>query len=342
MQNYENVQVNTVDELPWEIDGLQIYKKQSTMDFWWDETKDGRWWKVSDSSHSSLNGERKFLTCTGSYVCNNSTCSKLTSEGVKNRNHFIQAKGGSYTCHSCGYYIQKEYCGAMKILEFDIDTNYITAYHYGNHISWPKQNKKQQLQYAEDATLNQDLRKTPRELKIDLIGYYLARGEIEKAVEVADKMSDNRVIEKLHYLTKDGGQKLLCKTEVDSLTNIKTLKETTDKKDKFYMYKMNCKSVSGEPSYVFKTLTKALEIAKRMEQKETEGQPTNSLSLEWAYMDGMHSRVRGYKTLTLWTYHPGINKVMALAIMECQNKNTQMIKHFLQTFNKCLQDYTGI
>ena len=79
-----------------------------------------------------------------------------------------------------------------------------------------------------------------------------------------------------------------------------------------------------------------------MEQKETERQRTNSLSLEWAYMDGMHSRVRGYKTLTLWTYHPGMNKVMALAIMECQNENTQMIKHFLQTFNKCLQDYTGI
>ena len=39
MQNCENVQVNTVDELPWEIDGLQIYKKQSTMDFWWDEQK---------------------------------------------------------------------------------------------------------------------------------------------------------------------------------------------------------------------------------------------------------------------------------------------------------------
>ena len=55
--------------------------------------------------------------------------------------------------------------------------------------------------------------------------------------------------------------------------------------DKFYMYKMN----SGEPSYILKTSTKALEIAKKMEQNETEGQPTNSLSLEWAYMDGMHS-----------------------------------------------------
>ena len=69
--------------------------------------------------------------------------------------------------------------------------------------------------------------------------------------------------------------------------------------DKFYIYKINCESISGEPSYIFKTSTKALEIAKKMEQKQTEGQPTNSLSLEWAYMDGMHSQVRGYKTLNL-------------------------------------------
>ena len=124
-----------------------------------------------------------------------------------------------------------------------------------------KRKHKEKYHYAQDATLNRDLRKTPRELKTDLIGYYLARGEIEKAVEVADKISDNRVIKKFHYLTKDGGQKLLLETKVDSFTNIKTLKETTDKMDKFYMYKMNCENVSGEQSYMFKTSTKALEIA---------------------------------------------------------------------------------
>ena len=83
MHHFENVDINIVDELPWEIDGVKIYKKTRTMDFWWDETKDGRWWKVSDSSWCALNGERKFLTWTGSYVCNNPNCSKLTSEGVK-------------------------------------------------------------------------------------------------------------------------------------------------------------------------------------------------------------------------------------------------------------------
>ena len=63
-------------------------------------------------------------------------------------------------------------------------------------------------------------------------------------------------------------KKLLWETEVDSFTNIKTLKETTDKMGKFYMCKMNCESVSGEPSYIFKTSTKALEIAKKKWNKK--------------------------------------------------------------------------
>ena len=53
-------------------------------------------------------------------------------------------------------------------------------------------------------TLNSDLRKTPKELKIDLIGYQLAQGEVEKAWEIAEKMDDNSIIEKLHYLRKSG------------------------------------------------------------------------------------------------------------------------------------------
>ena len=55
MHHFENDQINIVDELPWEIDEVKIYKKTSIMDFWWDETKDGRWWKVSDSNQSGLN-----------------------------------------------------------------------------------------------------------------------------------------------------------------------------------------------------------------------------------------------------------------------------------------------
>ena len=97
----------------------------------------------------------------------------------------------------------------------------------------------------------------------------MARDEIEKAVEVADKMSDNRVIEKLRYLTKDGGQKLLRKTEVDSFTNIKTLEETTDKKDKVYIYKMNCQSVLGGNQIMYlKLQQKLLKLPKKWNKKK--------------------------------------------------------------------------
>ena len=80
----------------------------------------------------------------------------------------------------------------------------------------------------------------------------------------------------------------------------------------------------GNQVTYLKLQQKLLKLPKKIEQKEIK----DSLQIEWAYMDGMHSQIRGNKTLMLWTYHPGMNKVMALAIMECQNKNTQMIKHF--------------
>ena len=96
------------------------------------------------------------------------------------------------------------------------------------------------MEYAQEETLNRDLRKSPRELKIDLIGYYLAQGDIEKAKEVTEKMDDYRVIEKLQYIGKDGGKGLVREDEVDSFKNIKSLKDTTDKNDIFHIAKMNC------------------------------------------------------------------------------------------------------
>ena len=78
--------------------------------------------------------------------------------------------------------------------------------HQGRHKCQLKPDCKSQLEYAQEQTLNRDLKKFPRELKIDLIGYYLAQRDIEKAKEVAEKMDDYRVIEKLRYIGKDGGQ----------------------------------------------------------------------------------------------------------------------------------------
>ena len=62
---------------------------------------------------------------------------------------------------------------------------------------------------------------------------------------------------------------------------------------------------------------------------------------EYKYLDGLHTRVKGYVTLALWTYHPGLRKVMRLASMECEHENTECITMFLDLFNKALQKKRG-
>ena len=102
---------------------------------------------------------------------------------------------------------------------------------------------------------------------------------------------------------------------------------------------MKCK---GTPSYVFKTSRKSLEIALKIEQKpDSDEHAPNSLSAEYAYFDSMHSRIRGYKTLTLWVYHPRMCKVVLLAVMETESENTDMVTLFFNLFNQCLKELTG-
>ena len=74
--------------------------------------------------------------------------------------------------------------------------------HQGRHKCQLKPDCKSQLECAQEQTLNRDLRKSLRELKIDLIGYYLVQGDIKKAKEVAEKMDDYRVIENFDTLAR--------------------------------------------------------------------------------------------------------------------------------------------
>ena len=144
-----------------------------------------------------MKGERKFATCHGSYVCNNNECTKWLTEKVGNRIDFRQAKGGGFTCKSCGYYVEREHCRALKAIKFEYSSQTVTVMHEGRHKCPLKPDRKSQLEFAQEHTLNRDLRKSPRELKIDLIGYYLVQEDIEKAKEVAEKIDHYRVIEKL-------------------------------------------------------------------------------------------------------------------------------------------------
>ena len=169
-------------------------------------------------------------------------------------------------------------------------------------------------------------------------------GQIKKAKEVAKHMPDKGLVEKLKYEDADkvvreltGGRGL---DAIDMFKNIAWLKNGMDELDPNYIFQINCREINNEPSYVFKTSDLALQLALKMDPEIQNDKPSSMVE-EYAYLDGMHTRVRGYVTLALWTYHPGLCKVMRLASMECEHKNTECIAMFLDLFNKALQNKTG-
>ena len=99
-------------------------------------------------------------------------------------------------------------------------------------------------------------------MKYDLIGYLI---DVDKTYEVAQKMDDDTIIEKLRHIGKSGGRNDSKERQIDSFHNIKELKETTDKRDPFLISKLNCSNINGEPSFVFKTSSKCLELAVKMD-----------------------------------------------------------------------------
>ena len=216
MSLLKEVMPQEVEELPWGIDGNDIFKMKCEEDFWVDSVCDGCWWKVVQSSRKDLQGERKFATCLGSYICNNPDCPKYTTEKVKNLMNFKHVPKRSYTCKICRYYVMRVHCGALKAVEYDEECGYITIYHTGNHICNVKHEKVNQLKFACKELLNCDLCRTPRELKYDLIGYYLNEGDVDKAYEVVQKMDDDSIIEKLRHLGMNSGRNDSKERQIDS------------------------------------------------------------------------------------------------------------------------------
>ena len=105
---------------------------------------------------------------------------------------------------------------------------------------------------------------------------------------------------------------------------------TADKEDEFHIYKMNCSAMNGEPSYVLKTSCIAAEIALKMDSETPEGKDP-AMNQEHAYMDGMHSHVKGFKSYKFMDIPPRNEACLA----PCNNgvrKRRYRIYNFVSQF----------
>ena len=216
-----------------------------------DRSKDGRWWKINTSTRKGLNGVRQIRHCKGSIICANRQCSKLLSEGVVNTNEFSQ-EGRLFVCNCCESFVAHTWCGCLRITEYDRDTQKLTYYHQGKHICSLKPNVKGNVDYLRNLPIDPQSQKTPTKLKEDIIMYYLANNDIKKAVELIRSIDDDSAFQKLKYASKLPNFKSKPRNNLEAFQRICQLKDKTDKIDKYLIYEINCREVTGEPSYISK------------------------------------------------------------------------------------------
>ena len=295
-----------VEEIPWDVDRDQKYTIECEEEEYIDKSKDGCWFKMHTSSRKGLDGQRKSGVCIGSLMCENKSCLKLLAEGIPNTNEFTKDSNVD-VCKSCGYFVPHAPCGVLKLVEYDCDTKMMTVIYEGEHNCRPKPNLKKKFDILKDITKDMTCVRTPADARWQVIKKLLAQGKISEAIAVTCKMDDTSLLEKMRYMSKDADTCKGQEDDIEAFRNLKTLKEDTDKVDTNLIYAMNCGAINSGSTYVFKTSRYTLETAVKMDAtcKTVRGK-ASILSLEKAFFDGMHSQCKGYKTLTLWTHHPGM------------------------------------
>ena len=218
----------------------------------------------------------------------------------------------------------------------------MTIIYEGKHNCIPKPNLKKKENFLRNIIQKDKSARTPKEARHIIIKDLLAKGKLKQAVEMTREMDDTALLEKMGYASKDIKLTMGPEDEIEAFCNLAKIKEEADTIDTNLIYALNCGAIKAGPTYVFKTSRYVLETAVKMDinRKPVKGK-ISLLSREKAFFDGMHSHCRGYKTLTLWTHHPGMRHMNRLVTMECKREDTEMVSIFFWLFNEVLAKHVG-
>ncbi len=119
----------------------------------------------------------------------------------------------------------------------------------------------------------------------------------------------------------------------ENFEGLVTFKKFCDKKDKFYVYKINDSRGNPDlPSFVFKTSSTKLQMAHLMNRDGD-----HFLNEEYCFFDGKQKRCRNFTTLTASVYHPLLKKQIPLAVMETEAEDSSCISLFWNIFQEALR-----
>ena len=110
---------------------------------------------------------------------------------------------------------------------------------------------------------------TPQKYMKDFMLHYIDEDDYDKAFEVPEALSEQDVIAQIKKRRKYPNGSIHKQDEIDSFINVNRIQESLLKsdKDRFLVYKWECKAMGHKSSYVFKTSTTSLCIAAMMAGK---------------------------------------------------------------------------
>ena len=124
----------------------------------------------------------------------------------------------------------------------------------------------------------------------------------------------------------------------ENATKLVELKKTSSKNDKFLLYRMNLKELTGEETYVFKTSDISLKILNSIDRDHG----SDMMSKQCCFFDAKENRVRGMSTYTLSVYHPLLRQQIPLATMDCVGETFINAITFFQNLNTALTEKFGV
>ena len=252
---------------------------------------------------------------------------------------------GDIICGPCGSYVTKIYCGATKQIKFDKIKGEAIVEHEGVHNCNVKPNKRKKQRIIDKQIMPISGFNTPHKTKKAMMHEKMDKKEYKDVLEIAETLSNDDLKARISRLRRDSSRPLSARDECEVYSHIQRLKKEFQEQfdDPNLIYKECCahETVGEKGSYIFKTSKTSLEMAAKMGGAIKAKGEDSQLTEEPAYFDDMHTRVRLYKTLMLWAYHPAIRKMMELVIMEAPRENTYYIAKFFQLFQQAIREYLG-
>ena len=298
-------------------------------------TLDGYWWLTRGSDIPG--GKKRSGFCMGSNVCVNPACTFLDRSRERYRNGDLNC-GNFYGrrskppymsfCQYCFQAAEFVVCYAERATTYTYADKILNVYYDGYHNCHPSEAPAAEQELIEIIRGRQHL--GPKGIAVASILEAMSSPNWDNVDRVANLTTNlNRI--------KNTKRKHFPNESVNRLARLEWFQLNSKKQDEFLLFAFNLGDNSTMPSFTWQSEKHFIDIAFELD----ESGPNLLFNKRPVFLDTMHKRVEGWKTITLWVQHPLTRKIVPLAIMDSEAEDSYMLTLFLILLNKAISQRKG-